>query len=82
MAFTIIIKNIKNPNEIKSKGIKNKYKGAYEKIFNILNENAIFIEANVEKEELYGNDFYLYFNFNLSVNELEEISKIKNVTIY
>jgi len=80
-AFILVIKNIKNPNLILSGGIKNKYKGAYKKIFDILNEDFAFIDFGSEDEELIGNDFYLYFNMTPDIEKLERILKIPNVEI-
>jgi hypothetical protein len=80
-AFIIVIENIKNPNLILSGGVKNKYKGAYRKIFNILNEDFVFVEFESEDEELIGNDFYLYFNLTPDLEKLERILKIPNVEI-
>jgi hypothetical protein len=61
--FVIVIKDIKDPNKVVSGGVSNKYKGAYKKIFDILDEDSIFFQSEVEDEILKGNDFYLYFNF-------------------
>jgi hypothetical protein len=80
-AFIIVIQNIKNPNLILSGGIKNKYKGAYNKIFDILNEDFVFVEFGSEDEELIGNDFYLYFNLTPDLEKLHRITKIPNVKI-
>jgi hypothetical protein len=80
-AFTLVIENIKNPNLISSGGIKNKYKGAYTKIFDILNEDFVFTEYESEDEELIGNDFYVYFNLTPDLDKLQRISKIPNVKI-
>ena len=79
--FVIVIKNIKDPNGISSGGIKNKYKGAYKKIFDILDEDSIFVQAEVEEAELKGNDFYLYFNFIPDNDKYNRINKIPNVEI-
>lgn len=80
-AFIIVIQNIKNPNLILSGGVKNKYKSAYEKIFNILNEDFVYVEFESEDEELIGNDFYLYFNLTPDLEKLHRITKIPNVKI-
>jgi hypothetical protein len=80
-AFILIIENIKNPNLISSGGVKNKYKGAYAKIFDILNEDFVFVEYESEDEELIGNDFYLYFNLTPDLDKLQRILKIPNVAI-
>jgi hypothetical protein len=80
-AFIIVIENIKNPNLILSGGIQNKYKGAYAKIFDILNEDFVFTEYECEDEELIGNDFYVYFNLTPDLDKLERITKIPNVKI-
>jgi len=79
--FIVVIKNIENPNLISSGGIKNKYKGAYKKIFDILNEDSVFFEYEYEDEQLIGNDFYLYFNITPDFNKIEKIEKIPNVEI-
>ena len=80
-AFIIVIQNIKNPNLIFSGGIKNKYKGAYKKIFEILNEDFVYVDFESEEEELIGNDFYLYFNLTPDLEKLERILKIPNMEI-
>jgi len=78
--FVIVIKNIKDPNGF-SGGMSNKYKGAYKKIFDILDEDSIFVQSEVEDEILKGNDFYLYFNIFPDADKLQRISKIPNVEI-
>lgn len=80
-AFIIVIQNIKSPNLILSGGVKNKYKGAYKKIFDILNEDFVFVDFESEDEELIGNDFYLYFNLTPDLDKIERILKIPNVAI-
>jgi len=80
-AFIIIIQNIKNPNLILSDGVENKYKGAYEKIFDILNEDFVYVDFESEDEELIGDDLYLYFNLTPDLDKLERILKIPNVAI-
>ena len=79
--FVVVIKNIKNPDIVLSGGIKNKYKGAYKKIFDILNKDSIFVEFESDKEELIGNDFYLYFSTIPDADKLKLMSKISNVEI-
>ena len=79
--FVIVIKNIKDPNGFIGGGMSNKYKGAYKKIFDILDEDSIFAQSEVEDEILKGNDFYLYFNFFPDADKLQKISKIPNVEI-
>jgi hypothetical protein len=79
--FVIVIKNIKDPNAVISGGTSNKYKGAYKKIFDILDEDSIFVEAELEDEELKGNDFYLYFNSIPEISKLQRIIKIPNVEV-
>lgn len=79
--FALVIKKIANPNSITSGGTANKYKGAYQRIFDILNEDRTFMQAESAEEVLKGNDFYLYFDFLPDANELEAISKTKNVEI-
>lgn len=78
-AFVLVIQNIKNPNLILSGGVKNKYKGAYKKIFDILNEDFVFVDFESEDEELIGNDFYLYFNLVPDFEKLQRIDNIPNV---
>ena len=80
-AFIIVIQNIRNPNLIVSNGIKNKYRGAYKTIFDILNEDFVFVDYECEDEELIGNDFYLYFNLIPDFEKIERIMKIPNVKI-
>ena len=79
--FVIVIKNIKDPNGFVGGGTSNKYKGAYKKIFDILDEDSIFVQSEVEDEILKGNDFYLYFNSFPDADKLQRISKIPNVEI-
>ena len=79
--FVIVIKDIKDPNGFIGGGMSNKYKGAYKKIFDILDEDSIFAQSEVEDEILKGNDFYLYFNFFPDADKLQKISKIPNVEI-
>lgn len=79
--FVIVIKDIKDPNGFVGGGMSNKYKGAYKKIFDILDEDSIFIQSEVEDEILKGNDFYLYFNFFPDADKLQKIKKIPNVEI-
>jgi hypothetical protein len=79
--FVIVIKDIKDPNKVVSGGVSNKYKGAYKKIFDILDEDSIFVQSEVEDEKLKGNDFYLYFNSFTDFEKLYRISKIPNVEI-
>jgi hypothetical protein len=79
--LVIVIKNIKDPNGFIGGGMSNKYKGAYKKIFDILDEDSIFVPSEVEDEILKGNDFYLYFNSLPDADKLGRISKIPNVEI-
>lgn len=61
----------------------NKYKGAYAKIFSILNEDRIFTEVyeTDDSKGLVGKDYFLKISENLDANLLEKILKIKNVTL-
>jgi hypothetical protein len=77
----IKISDIKNPNEITSGGIPNKYKGTYKRIFNILNEDSIFSEVFSEDDYLIGNDLYVFFNETFDAHIYDKISKLKNVEI-
>jgi len=79
--FVIVIKDIKDPNGFVGGGMSNKYKGAYKKIFDILDEDSIFVQSGVKDEKLKGNDFYLYFNSFPDTDKLQRISKIPNVEI-
>lgn len=61
----------------------NKYKGAYEKIFAIVNRDRIFVEV-LETEEsvgLLGSVYFLELSETIDQNLLDEILKIKNVEI-
>lgn len=78
--FSIVIRNIKNPED-SYKSVKNKYRGAYEKIFNILNDDSIFTEWETTDEVLKGNDFYLYFDMKPDQDKISKIIKIPNVEI-
>jgi hypothetical protein len=77
----IKISDIKDPNEITSGGIKNKYKGSYKRIFDILNEDLIFSEVQSEDDHLIGNDLYVLFNETFDAPIYDKISKLKNVEI-
>ena len=61
-----------------------KYKGAYAKIFKILNGEAIFLEAYYETDESegYNNGSYtLEINDTPDAKELDLIKSIKNVKV-
>lgn len=79
--LVIIIKNIKEPNDVGSGGIQNKYKGRYEKIFDILNEDALFVQWESAEEKLIGNNFYLEFDNQPDADKIEKIKKLKNIEI-
>ena len=83
MKTTIQIQDIKNPRDIEGKGgVKNMYKGAYKKIFSILNSESIFVDAYSDEEFLVGNDLTIVFGeYTINANELEQILKIKNVKL-
>ena len=70
----IVISNVKEDK---------KYKGAYARIFRILNANSIFTERYETDESLGFKDgkYFLEIEGSLDCVEFEEISKIKNVTI-
>jgi hypothetical protein len=78
--FTVLIKNIKNPND-SYKSVKNMYRGAYQKIFDILDDDSIFKQWETEEEKLEGNDLYLYFSKKPDSDKVEKISKIPNVQV-
>ena len=61
----------------------NKYKGAYKRIFNILNRDSIFVERYETDESigLVGSTYFLEIEGTLDASEEVEISKIKNVII-
>lgn len=60
-----------------------KYKGAYETIFSILNDERIFTEVYETEESigLVGTQYFLTISETPSPAQLEKILKIKNVTI-
>lgn len=60
-----------------------KYKGAYAKIFLILNEDRIFSEVYETNDSrgMVGTDYFLKISECPDTNLLEEILKIKNVTL-
>jgi hypothetical protein len=62
---------------------ENKYKGAYAKIFDLLNEDRIFVEVYETENSrgLVGNDYYLEISETPDATLLEKILKIKNVTL-
>lgn len=82
METKIIISNIKNPYLRGNDGILNKYKGAYKKIFSILNRDRIFCPVETEDERMIGDRFILYFSETFDFDQVTEIQKIKNVTIH
>ena len=61
----------------------NKYKGAYEKIFSIVNRDRIFVEVHETEESvgLLGNVYFLELSENIDQNLIDEILKIKNVEV-
>ena len=74
MNTNIIISNVKEDK---------KYKGAYARIFKILNRDSIFCERyETEQSKGFVNGvYYLEIEGTLDSSEEEEISKIKNVII-
>ena len=74
MNTNIIISNVKK---------ENKYKGAYRRIFNILNKDSIFVERYETDDSIGFKDgkYYLDVEGTLDANEYEAISKIRNVQI-
>ena len=78
---TIIIKNIKDPLKVGSGGIQNRYKGRYEKIFDILNEDSIFIQIESSEEKMIDKDFHIYFDTILDAEKLDRIKNIKGVEV-
>ena len=74
MTTKIIISNVKE---------ETKYRGAYSRIFKILNRNSIFIER-YETDESVGfvnGKYFLEIEGSIDSNEYDDISKIKNVEI-
>ena len=74
MTTNIIISNVKE---------ESKYKGAYKRIFKILNAESIFVER-YETDESVGflnGKYFLEIEGSLDSNEYEQIRKIKNVQI-
>ena len=71
--------NIKISNVKENK----KYKGAYARIFKILNKDSIFVERfETDKSKGFENGtYFLEIEGSIDANEHEEISKIKNVEI-
>lgn len=71
---TIIISKVKE---------ENKYKGAYARIFKILNRDSIFSERYETEESIGFKDgkYFLEIEGTLDANEYENINKIKNVEI-
>ena len=74
MDTNIIIKNVSK---------ENKYKGAYKRIFKILNKDLIFTERYETDDSIGFVDgvYYLTIEGTINPTEHEEISKIKNVFI-
>ena len=80
--LVVKISNINQPNEIVSRGIKNKYKGSYAKIFDILNENSIFNEIESVEDILVKNDLYVFFDNYFGSDDYDKIASLKNVEIF
>ena len=80
--LVVKISNINQPNEIVSRGIKNKYKGSYAKIFDILNENSIFNEIESVEDILVKNDLYVFFVNYFGSDDYDKIASLKNVEIF
>lgn len=78
--FVIVIKNIKNPT-ITTKGILNMYRGVYQKIFEILDEDSIFMNWEYEYDKLVNNDLYLFFDKTPDYNKIEKIKTLANVEV-
>tara|TARA_R110000851_G_scaffold192266_1_gene342996 strand:- start:1836 stop:2066 length:231 start_codon:yes stop_codon:yes gene_type:complete len=73
-----------NTNIVISKVKKeNQYKGAYKRIFNILNKDSIFCERYEADESIGYKDgqYFLEIEGSLNWDEEEKISKIKNLII-
>ena len=74
--FVIVIRDIKEPESL-TNGTKNKYRGGYKKIFDILNEESVFVEWESADEKIKEYDFYIYFD---SVPDADKIDKIKRLS--
>lgn len=74
METTFIISNVKP---------ENMYKGSYKRIFDILNKERIFSEVYESDDSvgMIGNDYHLTISETPDVHEIEQILKLKNVTI-
>ena len=62
---------------------KNKYKGSYKRIFDILNEDRVFTES-YETEKSIGlkkSIYYLEVGEHIDPDKMERILKLKNVKI-
>lgn len=79
--LTLVIKNIKDPKSIGSGGIQNQFKGRYAKIFDILNEDSIFMQIEASDEKLIGNDLYIYFDTIPEESKLQKIRNMKGVDV-
>lgn len=62
---------------------ENKFKGAYSKIFEILNADRLFCEVyeSEDSKGLIGNEYHLKISETPDFNLVEKILKIKNVKI-
>lgn len=62
---------------------ENKYKGAYAKIFDIMDEDRIFTEVyeTEESKGLIGSEYFLTISETPNPSQMEKILKIKNVEI-
>jgi hypothetical protein len=79
---TFVIRNIEKPKSVEKGGIQNMYRGAYNRIWDIMNENSIFIENNPDGERLIKNDFYVHYPSMPDDDQLKRISRMRNVDIY
>jgi hypothetical protein len=67
---------------IKGVNQSNKYKGAYAKIFDIIEKDIAFYNPyGTTSEKLIGNEFHITITPKPDIRAIEEISKIKNVQL-
>ena len=68
---------------ISNTSAEKKYQGAYAKIFSIMDEDRIFTEVHETEESigLVGSQYFLTISETPNPAQLEQILKIKNVSI-
>ncbi len=80
--ITFRIKNIKNPDTVSKSGTQNKFRGAYAKIFNILERDQIFTDMYWDAGSyMEGDDLILPISAEPDQYQLDEILQLRNVSL-